>query len=201
MANFNLHEGQCCWSDTELPHLGMWPHNLLELWTLCQCHLLVLILPLKFYWFILTLLDQLTENNIKRCRQLIEYNWWFSCQVHHFHWYLMPYGVFWRKQVLSINVGHIVVVLALDDVAVQYLLSHNMAFIYPHNICCPYNLFSIRGNYNPPNLLRLHSDFWESPEDGLHLIYWNIFTPKPFTHRQMFVLVRWTHNPVVNGTG
>ena len=50
-------------------------------------------------------------------------------------------------------------VLAWDAGDVQALFSHNLASIYPHNLRCNSNLFSMGGNFDPTNLLILNSAF------------------------------------------
>ena len=94
-------------------------HNLVALWILSLCLLLVLIVPLSFHCMLITLLDQITGHNIKRCPQYIEFYWCFSCQEYHPHLYLDPCGVFFRNKVLSRDVGNIMIFLARDAVVNQ----------------------------------------------------------------------------------
>ena len=87
------------------------------------------------------------------------------------------YGAIWdifRKQILSRNVVRIVVFLTWDAVVNQELFWYILSLIYPHILCCNHKILSIRGSYDPPNMLKLYNSFWVSQEDGLHHIYWNI---------------------------
>ena len=71
----------------------------------------------------------------------------------------MPSIFVFCEQVLSRDVGPIVVFLVLYDGDVQVLFSHIMAFIYQHNPCFNSNKFSIQGNCDPPSWSILSSDF------------------------------------------
>ena len=178
----------------------MWPYYLAALCILCQCTLLVSILSFTIHWLLLTLLDQLIGNNIKSFLQLIECSWCFSCKSDHFHWDLVPSGVFCCKQALSINVGHILIVLVWDSVFIWSLLSCNLASMCPHNLRCNSNILSIRGKYDPPNMSILHSNFWDSLEDYLNRLYCNILH-RNHPHIGRENMFWWTHNPFLNGTG
>ena len=79
-------------------------------------------------------------------------------------------GAFFYKQVLSRDMGHIGVFLVCDVRAYQALFLHALTSICPHIPCCSSNILSIQGNYNPPNIMKLHSPFGRIIEDGLHYI-------------------------------
>ena len=92
-------------------------------------------------------------------RQSIESTWGFSCRAVHFHQELVPFEVVYRKQILYIDVGHIVVILVWDAGDVQALLSHILESIYQHNLLCNSNQWSIQDNYDPPSRSILRSAF------------------------------------------
>ena len=120
------------------------------------------------------MLDWLSEHSIKICRQSIECSCCFYYQTAHFNWDLVPSEVVYRKQLLSIDAGYIVVVLVWDYGDIQTLLSRILEFIYQHNLICNSNQLSIWYNYSPNNRSMLHSIFWDSWEDDPHHLYWNI---------------------------
>ena len=152
----------------------MLPHNLVALWNFNRCPLLVFIVPFIFHWFLIALLDQLTGHNMKICLQWIEFSWWFTYQEDLSRLDMVSSGVFFRKQVFSSDVWHIVVFSAGGAGVDQELFSHNMTSLYPHILCYNSNILSIRGDYNPPNLLEFISYSWVSWEYGLHHLCWNV---------------------------
>ena len=71
----------------------------------------------------------------------------------------MSSGVFLHKHLLSRYVGRGVDFLDCSVGVNQAIFSHTLVLIFPHIPICNSNLFSMKGNYDPPHLLKFHSDF------------------------------------------
>ena len=78
------------------------------------------------------------REKYKRCQQLIECSWSFSCREVHFYQEQVTFVVFYHRQVMYIDVGHIAVILVWDAGDVQVIRPHIMASIYQHNIIFNY---------------------------------------------------------------
>ena len=83
----------------------------------------------------------------------------------------MKFVAFYHKQVLSINLGHILVLLVWYSGGVQVLWPHIMTSIYRHKLICNSMQWSIRVTYDPPSWSILHSAYQKGREDDPHHLY------------------------------
>ena len=84
---------------------------------------------------------------------------------------LVIFGAFFHRQGLSSNVGHVGVFLAWYFGVYPELSSHIISSKRQHIPCYSYNLLSIQGNCDTPNLLKFHSAPLGDIEDYLHNLW------------------------------